>query len=214
MSKSKGNFYTARDVFAGNMQVKDDSGAMVKLGKSISPAVLRFELIKSHYRTNMNFTVKGLRDSSATIQRLVEFRSDLEDKTGGESSTVDLSHPVLKEFSDALADDLNIAGALGVMHPWIRGNHPDPQESLAVWKMMNSVLSIAPINEGTANAIQETVSEEEVASLEQAEAWLTEMTAAKADKDFAASDALRQKIIDAGFEVQQSREGSSIKKKL
>ncbi|MCL4123995.1 UNVERIFIED_CONTAM: hypothetical protein GTU68_049018, partial [Idotea baltica] len=53
MSKSKGNFYTARDVFAGNMQ-----------------AVLRFELIKSHYRTNMNFTVKGLRDSAATIQRL------------------------------------------------------------------------------------------------------------------------------------------------
>ena len=214
MSKSKGNFYTARDCFAGNIQVQDDSGQTVKLGKPVSPAVLRFELIKSHYRNNMNFTVKGLRDSSATIQRLVEFRADLEEKTKGETADVDLSHPILKEFAAALADDLNIGGALGVMHPWVRGDHPDPHESLAVWKKMNSVLSVAPINEGIDGAIEEVVSEEEVATLEQAEAWLTEMNSAKADKDYATSDVLRQKIIDAGFEVQQSKDGASIKKKL
>lgn len=214
MSKSKGNFYTARDCFAGNIQVKDESGATVNLGKPISPAVLRFELIKSHYRNNMNFTVKGLRDSAASIQRLVEFRADLEEKTNGQTAEVDLTHPVLKEFTAALADDLNIGGALGVMHPWVRGEHPDPHESLAVWKKMNSVLSVAPINEGIEGAIEEVVSEAEVATLEQAEAWLSEMNAAKADKDYATSDTLRQKIIDAGFEVQQSKEGASIKKKL
>jgi cysteinyl-tRNA synthetase len=214
MSKSKGNFYTARDCFAGNIKVKDESGAMVNLGKPISPAVLRFELIKSHYRNNMNFTVKGLRDSDAAIQRLVEFRADLEDKTKGQAAEVDLTHPVLKEFAAALADDLNIGGALGVMHPWVRGDHPDPHESLAVWKKMNSVLSVAPINEGIDGAIEEIVTEAEVATLEQAEAWLSEMNAAKADKDYATSDTLRQKIIDAGFEVQQSKEGASIKKKL
>ena len=79
---------------------------------------------------------------------------------------------------------------------------------------MNSVLSIAPINEGTANAIQEVASEEEIATLEQAESWLAEMLAAKADKDYPTSDALRTKIIEAGFEVQQTKEGASIKKKL
>ena len=214
MSKSDGNFYTARDVFSGDVQVKDDSGKTVKLGKPVSPAVARFELIKSHYRNNMNFTVKGLRDSAATIQKLIDFRADLESKTGGQAAEVDLSHPVLNQFASALADDLNISDALSVMHPWVRGPHPDPHESLAVWQKMNSVLSIAPINEGTANAIQEVASEEEVATLEQAEGWLAEMLAAKADKDYPTSDALRAKIIEAGFEVQQTKEGASIKKKL
>ena len=214
MSKSDGNFYTARDVFSGNVQVKDESGDTVKLGKPVSPAVARFELIKSHYGKNMNFTVKGLRDSAATIQKLIEFRADLESKTDGKAAEVDLSHPVLGQFASALADDLNISEALSVMHPWIGGPHPDPHESLAVWQKMNSVLSVAPINEGTANAIQEVVSEEEVATLEQAEGWLADMIAAKADKDYAASDALREKILNAGFEVQQGKEGASIKKKL
>ena len=214
MSKSDGNFYTARDVFSGNVQVKDESGNTVKLGKPVSPAVARFELIKSHYRNNMNFTVKGLRDSAATIQKLIDFRADLESKTGGQVAEVDLSHPVLNQFASALADDLNISDALSIMHPWVRGPHPDPHESLAVWQKMNSVLSIAPINEGTANAIQEVASEEEVSTLEQAESWLAEMLAAKADKDYPTSDALRTKIIEAGFEVQQTKEGASIKKKL
>jgi len=40
------------------------------------------------------------------------------------------------------------------------------------------------------------------------------MLAAKADKDYPTSDALRAKIIEAGFEVQQTKEGASIKKKL
>ena len=205
MSKSSGNFYTARDVFEGKA---GESGVRVH------PAVLRFELIKSHYRSNMNFTSKGLTDSAHTITRLVGFRQKLEQETGGESAEVDLSHPVLSEFAEALADDLNIAGALGVMHPWIKGDHPDPQLSLAVWKKMNSVLSIAPINEGIEDAVEEVVSESEAANEEQAQRWADQMDAARKEKNWATSDEYRDKIHAAGFEVQQTPEGSAIKKKL
>ncbi|MEL7496801.1 MAG: cysteine--tRNA ligase [Planctomycetota bacterium] len=214
MSKSKGNFYTARDVFSGNVQVIDDDGNLIKLGKTVPPAVLRYELIKSHYRTNMNFTAKGLRESAASIDRMNTLRATLEEKTGGETAEVDLSHPILKAFGEALGDDLNIAGALGVVHPWIRGEHPDAHESLAVLKKINSVLSVSPINEGIENAIEELVSDEDAATQEQAEQWLAEMTEAKKEKDYATSDAIRQKILDAGFEVQQTAEGATIKKKL
>ncbi len=55
------------------------------------------------------------------------------------------SHPVLKAFLEALADDLNVSGALGVVFPWIAGDHPDPAESLGVFKEINRVLSVAPI---------------------------------------------------------------------
>jgi len=205
MSKSLGNFYTARDVFEGKVLDEDKKPC----GKTFHPAVLRYELIKSHYRSNMNFTLKGLLDSQKAIGRLVEFRNELESKTGGQSAEVDLSHPVLSDFTAALADDLNISGALGVMHPWVKGDHPDPQESLAVWKKMNSVLSIGPINEGTQGAVEEAPSGPDADALEQAQQWAKEMDAARKDKDWAKSDALRDKIQEAGFEVQQGGDGGS-----
>lgn len=217
MSKSLGNFYTARDVFDGKVKVTDEStGKLMEMGRSVHPAVLRFELIKSHYRTNMNFTAKGLMDSAQTIDRMVEFRKTLESKIEGDSAQaeVDLSHPVLGEFAAMLADDLNVSGALGVMLPWIKSDHPDPQLSLAVLKAMNSVLSVAPINEGIANAAEEVESESDAAEFEQAQQWANEMDTARKDKDWPTSDAFRDKIHAAGFEVQQTPEGSKIKRKL
>ena len=207
MSKSLGNFYTARDVFEG--KVKDADGK--PMGTPVHPAVLRFELIKAHYRTNMNFTSKGLVDSASTIQRLMKFRAHLESETGGETAEVDLNHPVLGEFANALADDLNIAAALGVMHPWVRGDHPDPQESLAVWKAMNSVLQLAPLNEGTEGA---ETAEPDPGGDDQAEQWRQAMVTARKDKDYAASDEYRAKLIDAGYEVEISKDDVTIRKKL
>ena len=217
MSKSLGNFYTARDVFDGKVKVTDErTGELTEMGRSVHPAVLRFELIKSHYRTNMNFTAKGLIDSAQTIDRMVEFRKTLEDKIEGDSGEVevDLSHPVLGEFAAMLADDLNVSGALGAMLPWIKSDHPDPRLSLAVLKKMNSVLSVAPINEGIANAAKEVESESDAAEFEQAQQWANEMDTARKDKDWPTSDAFRDKIHAAGFEVQQTPEGSKIKRKL
>lgn len=215
MSKSLGNFYTARDVFEGKVKKTDEkTGVPVEMGQTIHPAVLRFELIKSHYRKNMNFTAKGLVDSAQTIDRLVEFRNSLEEKTGGETTDVDLSHPVLGAFADALADDLNISGALGVMLPWIKGDHSDPQLSLAVLKKMNSVLSVAPINEGIEDAVEEVESESDAAEFAEAQQWADEMDVARKDKDWATSDAKRDKIHAAGFEVQQTPDGSKIKRNL
>src|SRR5690606_828207 len=112
MSKSKGNFFTARDVLGGKAT-----------GRPVHPAVLRYELIKSHYRANMNFTVKGLADSASAVRKLIEFRQRLDEATGGDAASVDRSHPVLSAFLEALADDLNISGALGVVFPWIAGDH-------------------------------------------------------------------------------------------
>ncbi len=103
MSKSKGNFWTVRDVLEGRAT-----------GTTVHPAVLRLELIKSHYRANMNFTKKGLQDSAGIVKRLTDLRSRLEADCGGKPAAVDFSHPVLREFAEAIADDLNFAGALGL----------------------------------------------------------------------------------------------------
>lgn len=210
MSKSKGNFYTARDVFEGKVLVDGKPS-----GQKVHPAVLRFELIKSHYRANMNFTMKGLQDSSQTVSRLIEFRNGLETKSGGKIAKVDLTHPVLKQFAEALADDLNISAALAVMHTFIKGEHPDAAESLGVWQKMNSVLSIAPLNEGIADAVDESDYEDSDAmTYDDASELCKQMDAAKKEKDYSKSDLIRKQILEAGFEVQQTPEGSMIKKTL
>ena len=136
---------------------------------------------------------------------MIELQKSLGEKTSGKFEEVDLSHPIVKEFAEALADDLNISEALSVVNPWVKQQHADPGEALGVWKQINSVLGIEDTGE---------VSEEDAATIEQAEAWCTEMNTARENKDWDTADAIRQKILDAGFKVQQTKEGATIQKQL
>ena len=190
MSKSKGNFFTARDVFNGDAT-----------GSEVHPAVLRYELIKSHYRANMNFTKKGLEDSGGVVKRMLDFESRLEQETDGQAAEVDLSLPVLGKFAAALSSDLNISEALAVVIPWLRQEHRDPHESLAVWRAVNSVLGITDITE-------ESTGGDPI--FNQVQQWGEEMKEARSRKDWDASDAARQKIIDAGYEVQMVKDGGVV----
>lgn len=199
MSKSKGNFFTARDVFEGR----------VIEGSNVHPAVLRYELIKANYRNNMNFTVKGLQDSNKDVLKMFELEQRLLDATGGDADEVDLTHPVLAKFAAALADDLNIAGALAVVHPWIssRPDKDNPREAMGVWQKINSVLGIENVEQDSGNG-------EGGLTLEQAEALCQEMNAAREAKNWQRSDEIRDQLLDAGYKVNQSRDGATIQKQL
>jgi cysteinyl-tRNA synthetase len=198
MSKSKGNFFTARDVLGGKAT-----------GRPVHPAVLRYELIKSHYRANMNFTVKGLADSGNAVRKLIEFRKSLDEKTGGRPGEVDASHPMLSEFLAALADDLNISGALGIVFPWVGGDHPDPRESLGVFKQINRVLGVAPIEpyEGDPMSFEfgEGLPVEDLCR---------QIDDARARKDWPAADVIRKRLQEAGYEVRNSPNGTVATRQL
>ena len=197
MSKSKGNFYTARDVFEGR----------VIEGSNVHPSVLRYELIKSHYRKNMNFTIKGLEDANGDVMRMLEFEKRLDDAADSQAADVDLTHPTLAEFGAAMADDMNISGALSVVHPWIRSKPEleNPEEALGVWKKINSVLGIVDDGSSESDGGNGMTPDE-------AEALCREMNAAREAKDYDKSDSIRQQILDAGFNVQQTPDGATIKK--
>ena len=182
-------------------------------GREVHPAVLRYELIKSHYRSNLNFTQKGLGDSANVVRKLNEFRAALEAETGGEIGEVDIHHPILKEFGAALADDLNISGAMGVVMPWISSKPSDAKEALAVLQKINSVLSVAPLNEGIESAATGESDSDDVAD-QLAEQWRRELDQARANKNYEEADALRKKLNDAGFEVRTTKEGTTIQKML
>ncbi len=203
MSKSKGNFFTARDVFEGKAT-----------GKPVHPAVLRYELIKANYRTEMNFTRKSLADSANVVRRLMELRLSLEVRSGGVYEEVDLTHPAVAAFAEPMADDLNIAGALAAVIGWANGSHPHAQESLGVWRKLNSVLSIAPVGEGDVIEDDAGQAAEPDSALQLAEQWCKDLDAARAAKNFSLADELRGKIRDSGFEVRTTKEGTVIQKEL
>ncbi len=185
MSKSKGNFFTVRDL----------------LEKGVDPAVIRHELIKAHYRANMNFTMKGLEDGASAVRRLRDVAADLAKRSGGKASEVGLDHPAVKRFAEALADDLNTAGALGVLFDFLRESHADPAEALGAIRKMDSVLALLP-------------SEDEQGGDADIEARCRQLDEARKQKDFATADRIRAELQDAGYDVKTTKEGTVATKRL
>ena len=193
MSKSKGNFYTVRDVLGGKVT-----------GRDVHPGVLRYELTKSHYRANMNFTAKGLQDSAAAVRKLIEFKAKLASQADGSAVVeVDNTHPAVAGFLQALGDDLNMSGALGVLFPWVSGPHPDPAESLAAFELIDAVLVTDP----SAGAAAASGGFDPAALCQQ-------IDEARAAKDWPVADAARDELKAAGYEVRNDPSGTVAVKEL
>ncbi len=196
MSKSRGNFYTPRDVLAGRVT-----------GRPVHPAVLRFELLRTHYRAHMNFTAKGLVDAAGTVRRLNDFREQATARAGGQAAAVGLDHPVLSAFMQALADDLNISAALAEIIPWTARQPADATEALGVLQRVNQVLNVAPLGGGSPAVAAEDIEDGAVGLCRQ-------LDEARTRRDYATADRLRQELTDAGYEVRTTREGTTVRRLL
>ncbi len=103
MSKSKGNFYTLRDL----------------LDKGYDPKAIRYALLSAHYRTRLNFTEDGLRKADRTVKSIEEFVSNV--KNGKDRpDALKLIDKAKKGFERAMDDDLNISEALSVIFDFMR----------------------------------------------------------------------------------------------
>jgi cysteinyl-tRNA synthetase len=109
MSKSTGNFITVREL----------------LDEGVEPAAIRHLLLSAHYRSELNFTREGLRASTRAVGRLLDFDARLEAAGAGEGETgdagalVDAAERARRAFSEALLDDLNVAGALAALFVFV-----------------------------------------------------------------------------------------------
>ena len=166
-------------------------------------------MIKTHYRSNLNFTVKGLGDSAQAVTKLTDFLNKATEASQGQVGEVGNDHPIVSQFLEALADDVNISAALAVVLPWISKSPEDPAEALGVLHKIDGVLGILGLAE---NGVQQGDSSD--SSDFDAEAACREMDQARADKDYERADSLRQQIIDAGYDVQTGKDGTTAKKKL
>lgn len=206
MSKSKGNFFTVRQLLEGNATFAGETMP------AVHPAVLRYELLKAHYRSNMNFTRKGLVDSAGAVKRLTEFRRRLEQQCQHQAIAADASHPVVARFLAALADDLNIAAALAVVLPWANTESTDAAADLGAFQLINRVLNVAPLGEGLPDCPEQFYGEFDEAdqAYQSALELCREIDAARSAKDFGKADQIRSQLIDAGYDVKTTKEGTTI----
>jgi cysteinyl-tRNA synthetase len=110
MAKSKGNFYTLRDL----------------LGRGHDPRAIRLLLLSTHYRSPLNFTFSALDQAAGEIERLDDFHARLEREpapAGTDEAFEVRAASCVEEFRAALADDLNMSAALGAVFRLIREGH-------------------------------------------------------------------------------------------
>ncbi len=187
MSKSKGNYYTARDLF----------------GRGIQPAALRLELIKTHYRTNANFTMQGLKDSQRIVDRwrrvAVAFKEGVEPDEQGEE--------MLRSFAHAMDDDLNVSGAIGVFNSWLSGvGEPTAADAAAV-RLIDDVLGTLELVEAEHTETAIGVLGPGVEPDAAIEGLLNQRKEARAAKDFARADEIRGELEELGLEIRDLPEG-------
>ena len=192
MSKSKGNFFTARDLFA----------------KGVTPAALRLELIRTHYRVNSNFTMQGLADCQRMIDRWSRHAESL--GVGAGARRPDAAKPAgpmeraLTAFTEALCDDLNVARAIAAINEALAQDHASacPARELAALQRMDSVLAVLQRNKPLASESSDDL-ESKVNEL------LARRAAARAAKDWPASDRVRDELQALGVQIKDGPTGTT-----
>jgi cysteinyl-tRNA synthetase len=145
----------------------------------------------------MDFTFKGLQDSGYAVDELRGFHRRLLDSAGGDAAAVDASHPVLKGFIDALSDDLNMSGALGVVFEWLKKPKGKAAVNLGVLEKIDTVLGVLrmPALGDDDVLARGSLSDEDL------NARLKKIDDARAAKDFATADAEKDALRALNYNV-------------
>ena len=197
MSKSLGNFFTLRDL----------------INQGFDGVQIRYMLMQTHYKTQLNFTFEGLEGVKHALERMNGFIQRLEEVNQSQDSK--LVAPILEksltDFANALADDLNISVALSAVFEMIRQiNHlcdlkqvsqSEAQDVLALMKRFNTVLGCLNFDAS---------SQEIEKDLQDA---LDKRLEARKNKDWAMADQLRDFIHERGYEIEDTASGARLKKK-
>src|ERR1035437_4303534 len=197
MSKSKGNFFTFRDLRE----------------QGYSPLAIRYLLLSVPYRRQMNFTFEGLQGAESTVERLRNFRRAVRETNLREGSNEKVAAAVslsLRDFEEAMDDDFNTAAALAAVHNLVREINTlladdavlsdDRVKILEAIENFDSVLGIFGKEEAE-------ILDEEIERL------IQERQDARHNRDFARSDEIRDQLAEKGIILEDTKDGVRWKRK-
>jgi len=195
MSKSKGNFFTLRDL----------------LQKGYDPMAIRYVLMSVHYRQQLNFTLESLKEAREVIEKLDNcyFQCLSRIRIAGQKNGGELNLGAsAAEIGKALGDDLNIAKALAIFQKTVSEinvhlahlSETGLSACVEFFERMDRIFGfdISSVREIPSDVMR----------------TLSEYVEARKVKDFATSDQLRKAIAEKGWQVKDGRPGepSTVKK--
>jgi cysteinyl-tRNA synthetase len=201
MSKSVGNVFTVPDVVA----------------RGHRPSALRYLLLSSHYRKQLNFTWVGMEQAEEALRRLTDFLDRLDTVTApGESpANAEQVQKARTAFGAAIESDLNTAGALAAMFDLVRDANKaiddrqfgagDAAAVRRAFEDFDRVLGVIALRR--AEDAQPAVAVAEI------ERMIEERHAARRRRDFAAADAIRQSLAERGILLEDNPSGTRWKRK-
>ena len=197
MSKSKGNYYTFRDLAA----------------KGLSAAAIRYFLLSVPFRKQLNFTFEAVRGAEKTVESLRDFRARLQEaKTaaGRDEALQAATEKALTDFEAGMDDDLNTSVALAAVHELSREVNTvlarrqlpaeNQREILAAIERIDSVLNIFGEH-------QREMLDSEIQTL------IDERQDARHRRDFARADQIRDELAERGIILEDTKDGVRWKKK-
>ena len=199
MSKSKGNFFTVREI-----------------AQKYGYEPIRFTLLASHYRSPINFTEGIMQQNISALQRLKTCRENLEfyiqnAPQSGEKVKFDSFR---SDFITSLDDDLNTADAIGIMFEMVKSvnvavenkmDKESAENALKLFDEFNNVLGIIYEEPDSKNGAGDDDAE--------IERLISERAAAKSEKNYARADKIRNILNEMGVIVEDTPQGAKWRRK-
>ncbi|MEE0961052.1 MAG: cysteine--tRNA ligase [Bacteroidales bacterium] len=201
MGKSLGNFITLSEFFSGNHQ---------KLDKAYSPMTIRFFILQAHYRSTLDFSNEALAAAEKGMKKMFEAQKKIDVLPVADKTSVDFDG-VFKKCVEAMCDDFNTPVAIANMFEVCRlinlvadkketisqADKDALKENFAI--VFNDILGMK--GEQTDNSLNVIESLMEVI--------LSLRSEARANKDWAKSDLIRDELSKAGITIKDGKDGAS-----
>jgi cysteinyl-tRNA synthetase len=181
-----------------------------------SPRVVRYYLGQAHYRSILDYRPTSLQEAAAAVERIDGFIAKAAARFGTgfdfAAGTFDSSPDTLGAFSAAMDDDLNVPRALAALHETVRagntalaeGNDDAARMAMHTVAVMTDVLGLNAVAGTEAGDTKEATALEVLV-----QAQLEARAAARAEKNWTASDAIRDTLNQAGVLVEDGPDGAT-----
>lgn len=194
MSKSLGNFHTLRDL----------------LKKGHDARAIRYLLLSSHYRQQLNFTVEGINAAKSSVSRVNEFMLRLKEVKSAESNEKirKLVESTKKAFEKEMDDDLNISNALAVIFDFMKKVNTLMMKNTIGKDDAGNIRNLM-IGFDKVLGILETEEEKIPSSIMK---LVADREKARKEKDFKKADIIREELSSKGYVLKDTKEGPRLRK--